>query len=558
MLRGLEIRNIVLIEALDLAFEPGLNVLTGETGAGKSILLDALGFALGRRGRAEMVRAGAGQGSVTAVFEVEEGHAALAVLDELRLAGGPGELILRRAQAEGGSARGFVNDQRASAEAMARIGASLVEVHGQRDDRGLLDPRAHGALLDAYGGLEGERDALGQLWSAAQAAAAGLSEARETLAKAAAEADYLRHAVDELERLAPEAGEDAALDTERRRMQAGERIRAEVARAAELVSPEAEAAAADALDRLARVAERAEGLLDEPVAALDRAMVELGEASRALRTALEALDVDPGRLEAVEERLFAIRAAARKHQVLPDELAEHAADLTRRLTAIDQGAEHIAALEGEARAARAAYDAAAALLAEVRRAAAARLDAAITEELAPLRMENARFLTEIAPAAPGATGADAVRFTASTNPGSPPGPIDRIASGGELSRFLLAMKVCLAARSDGLTMIFDEIDRGVGGATAAAVGRRLARLAAGAQVLVVTHSPQVAAEGTSHWRIAKASTRTAAGEATRTEVRALGAEDRLDEIARMLAGEVVTAEARSAARALLAGAAHAA
>ncbi|MEO1599714.1 MAG: DNA repair protein RecN [Pseudomonadota bacterium] len=548
MLRALDIRDIVLIERLDLGFQPGLNVLTGETGAGKSILLDALGFALGRKGRHDMVRAGAAQGSVTAVFEVPADHAVHVLLDDLGLSPAEdGELILRRVQAEGGPARGFVNDGRASADAMARIGAALVEVHGQRDDRGLLDPKAHRGLLDAYGGYAALLTETAETWRAAGAAEARLSEAREVLEKAAEDADYLRHSVAELEKLAPEAGEDAALDTERRRIKGAARLIEEIGRAAELISPQADGAVAEALDRLARIAEEEAALLSVPVAALDRAMVELGEAQRGVAEALEALDFDPGRLDAVEERLFAIRALARKHQVAPDALADLATDMTQRLDEIDGGAEHIAALEIAAGEARRAYDAAASRVSQARRTAAETLDQAIGEELAPLRMEKAVFRTEISAGTPGPEGTDAVRFTAATNPGTPPGPIDRIASGGELSRFLLAMKVCLAGRAEGLTMIFDEIDRGVGGATAAAVGRRLGKLAEDAQVLVVTHSPQVAAEGAHHWHIAK----TSEQEATRTEVRALAEPERLDEIARMLAGEHVTEEARSAARALM-------
>ncbi len=548
MLRGLAIRNIVLIERLDLAFQPGLNVLTGETGAGKSILLDALGFALGRKGRRELLGAGADQASVTAVFDLEAGHPVFALLEELGLEAEPGELILRRAQSRGGPARGFVNDQRTSAEALSRIGGLLVEVHGQHDDRGLLNPRAHRGMLDAYAGLGGRVAEVGRLWAASEAAERALAAARAELEKAAEDAEYLRHAVEELARLAPEAGEDAALDTERRAIQAAGRIREEVAKAADLLSGQgAEGAMADALSRLLPLAEEHGDLLRGPADALDRAMVELGEASRGLTDALDAMTFDPGRLEAVEERLFAIRALARKHGVLPDALADLATEMTARLDALDQGADHIAALDAEAGAARAAYDGAAAALSEARRAAAARLDAEIAAELAPLRMEAARFVTEIAPGPPGPEGSDRVQFTATTNPGAPPGPVDRVASGGELSRFLLAMKVCLAARAPGLSLVFDEIDRGVGGATADAVGRRLARLAETAQVLVVTHSPQVAALGTHHWHIAK----TSEGERTRTHVAALGAGDRLDEIARMLAGEEITAEARQAARALL-------
>ena len=548
MLTRLEIRDIVLIEALDLDFAPGLTVLTGETGAGKSILLDALGFALGRRGRRSLLRAGAEKGSVTAVFEVAPDHPVNAVLEELELAGEPGEVILRRVQGAGGPARGFVNDRRASAEVLSRIGAQLVEVHGQHDERGLLDPRAHRPLLDAFAGVEAQVAECRRLWTAAERADRALSEARARLEAAAADADYLRHSVAELEALAPEAGEDAALDAERRRIQAAGRIREEVARAADLLDQGAEGAMADALSRLTHAAPAAEELLQPPIDALDRAMVELGEASRGVADALAALDFDPGRLEAVEERLFAIRALARKHDVLPDDLADLATRMTARLDEIDAGEGRIDALEAEAEAARAAHAAAAEALSDSRTAAAARLDAAVTAELAPLRMEAARFVTRIAPAAPGPEGADAVSFTAAINPGTPEGPIDRIASGGELSRFLLALKVCLALRGPGQTLIFDEIDRGVGGATAAAVGRRLARLAEGAQVLAVTHSPQVAAGGAQHLRIAKTST----GEITRTDVAPLAPAAREDEIARMLAGDAVTEEARSAARALIA------
>jgi len=548
VLIGLEIRNIVLIEALDLEFQPGLNVLTGETGAGKSILLDALGFALGRKGKRDLVRAGAEQGSVTAVFALPEEHGVFAALDEMGLTGAPGEVVLKRVQNAGGSARGFVNDQRAGSEALAQIGAMLVEVHGQRDDLGLLDRRGHRGLLDAYAGAEGALAETRATWRARDAAERALAEAREALAEAERDVEYLRHSLDELEALGAEAGEDEALDSERRLIQASARIGEEVTRAAALIGGQgAEGQMADALSRLSGAAEKAEGRLDPAIAALDRAMVELGEAQAGVETALEALSFDPGRLEAVEERLFAIRALARKHQVMVDSLPDLGEEMARRLDRIDQGAEHIAALEAEARAAEDAYELAAAALTTLRREAAGRLDAAVTGELAPLKMEAAKFITEIAPGTPGPEGHDEVSFTAAINPGMPAGPIDRIASGGELSRFLLALKVCLASRAAGLTMIFDEIDRGVGGATATAVGRRLARLSEGAQVLVVTHSPQVAAQGEHHWRIAK----TASGALTRTDVSPLGPGQRLDEIARMLAGDEITTEARSAARALI-------
>ncbi|HET7409637.1 MAG TPA: DNA repair protein RecN, partial [Paracoccaceae bacterium] len=547
MLQSLAVRDIVLIEALDLDFRPGLTVLTGETGAGKSILLDALGFALGRRAGRELVRAGAAEGSVTAVFRVGPTHPARAVLADLGLAQGD-ELILRRTAAADGPSRAFVDDQRASAEALTRIGATLVEVHGQHEDRSLLDPRAHRPLLDAFGGLDAPLAQTRARWSARQAAARALADAAEALAKAEADADWLRHSVDELERLAPEPGEDAALDAERRLIRQAAGLTEELGRAAQALSDGASTALSDALQRLTRLADRAEDRLEPAISAIDRTMSELSEAERALDAVLDELRFDPGRLDLVEERLFAIRGMARKHGVAPDELPGLAADLSARLAALDASGTRMAELEREAKAASAAYTQAAAALTAARSEAAVALDEAVTAELAPLRMEAARFMTQLAPAAPGPDGADAVRFTAAINPGMAPGPIDRIASGGELSRFLLALKVRLAARVEGLTLIFDEIDRGVGGATADAVGRRLVRLASAGQVLVVTHSPQVAALGDHHLRIAKSSR----GETTRTGVTPLDAAQRNDEIARMLAGDRITDEARQAARALMA------
>ena len=547
MLTALGIRDIVLIESLDLDFCSGLNVLTGETGAGKSILLDALGFALGRSGRRSLVRPGAKQGSVQAVFDVPTNHPARAALEDLGLPTDSPELILRRVAAADGPSRAFIDDQRVSADVMARIGELLVEVHGQHDDRGLLNPRAHRPLLDAFGELEWQVAKLRRHWTAWQEADVALTTAREEIETAAADADFLRHAVEELARLAPEPGEDALLDAERRLIQQAARLTEEILRAAAALSQQADPALGQALSWLTHVAERAEGRLEEPIAAIDRTMAELAEAQGGLTRVLDELSFDPGRLEVVEERLFAIRGLARKHQVQPEDLPGLTEELAGRLATIDAGADRIDALEAEMADRRATYDQAAEALTKARAEAARRLDAAVTEELAPLKMEAARFMTDLSPAPPGPDGADQVRFTAAINPGAPAGPIDRIASGGELSRFLLALKVRLAARAEGLTMIFDEIDRGVGGATADAVGRRLARLAASGQVLVVTHSPQVAALGAHHWRIAKST----AGEVTRTDVRLLDPEQRRDEIARMLAGETITAEARSAAAALI-------
>ncbi len=539
-----------MIEALDLDFHNGLIVLTGETGAGKSILLDALGFALGRKSRRDLLRAGSDQGSVTAVFDYDAGHPVHELLVDLGFASGP-EVILRRVIAASGRSSAYVNDQRVSSEALARIGDLLVEVHGQHDDSGLLNARAHRPLLDKAGGL-GDRVAdLGALWTAREDARLALERARETLSIATADADFLRHAVEELGRLSPEPGEDARLDAERRLIQAAARIGEEMAKAAEEISGQgAESALANAMSRLVHIAEKAEGILDPVITALDRTIAELSEAQSGLADALETLRFDPGRLDEVEERLFAIRGLARKHNVPPDDLGDLSTELAGRLDDIDSGGERIAVLEEQLERAESEYAKAADEVTKARVSAAGRIDGQVTAELAPLKMENAVFKTLIEPAEAGPAGCDRVSFTASINPGAPAGPIDKIASGGELSRFLLALKVCLVAEAPERVMIFDEIDRGVGGATAAAVGRRLARLAEGGQVLVVTHSPQVAAEGAHHWQIAKTST----GEITRTDVAPLDHEERILEIARMLAGDEITPEARSAAESLMSAA----
>ncbi|RME18347.1 MAG: DNA repair protein RecN [Alphaproteobacteria bacterium] len=550
MLRSLEIRDILIIDRLDLEFRPGLNVLTGETGAGKSILLDSLGFVLGWRGRAELVREGAELGEVTAVFDLPPDHPARAVLDEAGIPAGD-ELILRRVNRRGGAKSAWANDRRISGEVLRALSEGLVELHGQQDDRGLLDLRRHRAFLDSFAGLDAQRAEVRAAWTALQEAEAALAEAEAALAAARAEEDFLRHAHDELSRLAPEPGEEAALDTRRRQMQAGQRIGEDVSRAAMALGPGegAEGRMGDALRWLEGVADRADGALDGPIEALGRALAELGEATQGIETALEALAFDPIELERVEERLFAIRALARKHGVAPDDLGDFAAGIAAKLAALDAGAGDISARRAARDAAAAAYDAAAAALTEARRAAAGALDSAMAGELAPLKMERAVFTTEVAPADPGPSGRDAVAFRVATNPGAPAGPLHKIASGGELSRFLLALKVCLTRDASGLTMIFDEIDRGVGGATADAVGRRLKRLAdEGGQVLVVTHSPQVAARAAFHWRVAK----TVEDGQTLTRVQPLDAEGRIDELARMLSGEVITDEARAAARALLA------
>ena len=547
MLRALEIRDVLIIDRLSLELGPGLNVLTGETGAGKSILLDALGFVLGWRGRAELVRQGAAQGEVTAVFDLPAVHAARDVLADAGI-DAEDELILRRVNSADGRKTAWINDRRVSGEVLRDLSDHLVELHGQHDDRGLLNPRGHRALLDAFAGLD--LSALRSAWAVQRTARLALAEAEAMLARAAAEEDFLRHAVGELDKLNPEPGEEATLDARRRLMQGAGRIREDVAKALSALSDDgAEGRMRDAVRWLEGVSDKAEGRLDAPLETLARALIELGEAQGGVERALEALDFDPGELERLEERLFAIRALARKHGVLPDDLGGFAEALRGRLAAIDGGAAGLARMSRAVAEAEAAYQAKALRVTGARRAAAARLDAAMAAELAPLKMERAIFATEITVGEPGPDGVDAVTFTVATNPGAPSGPLNRIASGGELSRFLLALKVCLTGESPGLTLIFDEIDRGVGGATADAVGRRLKALSSGAQVLVVTHSPQVAAFGAQHWRVEK----RVSGDQTLSTVTGLGQAERVEEIARMLAGDTVTEAARAAARSLLQG-----
>lgn len=545
MLRALDIRDMLIIDRLSLAFQPGLNVLTGETGAGKSILLDSLGFVLGWRGRAELVRTGATQGEVVAEFDLPAGHAAYEVLAEAGIEV-EDELILRRVNYADGRKTAWVNDRRVSGEVLRALSETLVELHGQHDDRGLLNPRGHRALLDAFAGLD-----LGptrEAWSALGQARRALAEAEAAFQAVKAEEDFLRHAVSELDKLTPEPGEEAALDARRRAMQASEKIRADVSRAhAEISEQGAEAVLLDALRRLEGAADRAGGALEAPIAALGRALAELSDAQAGVESCLNALDFDPSELEALEERLFAIRALARKHSVLPDDLGTLAHELRARLEALDGGERNLAQLRRAVVLAEAGYSEAATALSVARRAAARRLDSAMAAELAPLRMERADFTTEFETSEPGPGGVDAVTFTVATNPGAPAGPLNRIASGGELSRFLLALKVCLTGDTPGVTMIFDEIDRGVGGATADAVGRRLKALAGQAQVLVVTHSPQVAALGAHHWRVEK---RVQDGMTTTTVI-PLEPGDRVEEIGRMLSGDTVSDAARAAARSLL-------
>lgn len=541
---------MLIIDRLELEFQPGLNVLTGETGAGKSILLDSLGFVLGWRGRADLVRAGADQGEVVAEFDLPSEHPARAVLEEAGIPAAD-ELVLRRINRSDGRKTAWVNDRRASGEVLRALSDSLVELHGQQDDKGLLNPRVHRLLLDEFAGLGGSVDGVRTAWRSVAQAAKSLDEARVRIEAAKAEEEFLRHAVDELDSLDPQPGEDAELDARRRLMQGAERIGEDISRAHQALGTGegAEARLGDALRWLEGAAEQAGDTLDAPIAALGRALDELGEAVSGVEAAMDSLSFNPHELEQVEERLFAIRAMARKHQTTPDELGVFAEDLRGRLAALDAGADEIAGLETALADARAQYDKAAQALSKARQDAAIRLDQAMGAELAPLKMERAVFTTDITAVEPGPDGVDAVTFTVATNPGAPSGPLNKIASGGELSRFLLALKVCLTRDATGLTMIFDEIDRGVGGATADAVGRRLADLASAGQVLVVTHSPQVAALGGHHWRVSKSVT----DGVTLSTVSPLSSDQRVDEIARMISGDTITDAAKAAAKELLAG-----
>lgn len=554
MLATLSIRDFVLIEKLDLDFAGtgGLGALTGETGAGKSILIDALGLALGARAESGTVRRGANQASVGASFDLPRDHPARSVLAEQGI-GGEDVLTLRRTVGADGRGRAFVNDQPASVALLRRLGDTLVEIQGQMEQHGLLDAATHRASLDAFAGLEKQAVAVGSAWTAWRAARKAHADARVAADAARRDEDFLRHAVKELEALAPKADDEERLAAERQLMRAGSALGEAVAQA--LGELEQGRGAATALRTAHRLIERnvdkAAGRLDVSLAALERALSEAVEAQAQLEAARDSLEFDPAKLEKVEERLFALRAAARKHNVAVPELAALAEKFAAQLAALDDGEAGLKKLAAAEETARAAYIAAAEMQAAARRKGAARLDKAVAAELGPLKLERARFVTEVT-ALPesewSAAGTDRVQFTVATNPGTPPAPIARIASGGELSRFLLALKVCLAQVGDASTIVFDEVDSGIGGATAAAVGERLKRLAKDVQVLVVTHSPQVAAVADRHWLIRKTTTRSAAS----TDVLSLDAKGRREEIARMLSGAEVTAEARAAADRLLA------
>jgi DNA repair protein RecN (Recombination protein N) len=550
MLSRLSIRDIVLIERLDIDFAAGLSVLTGETGAGKSILLDAFALALGGRGDASLVRQGAEQGQVTAAFDLDREHPALALIADNGIGAEDG-LILRRVQLADGRTRAFINDQPVSVQVLRALGAALVEIHGQHDDRALVDVSSHRQLLDAYAGLQEDAAAMSRAWAARRRTEDAVTAHRARVEQARREADWLRHAVAELTKLRAEPGEETALAVRRTAMMQIDKVAEDLRDAQEAVAGERSpvASLSAALRRLERRRTQAPELIDPAIKALDASLTALDEAGGHLDAALRAADHDPHELERIEERLFALRAAGRKYNVAVDNLAalseKHAADLA----VIEAGAEELKTLEAAARDAEAAYTKAASALSEARKKAAAKLDKAVMGELKPLKLERARFFTNIETGDGGPDGVDRVEFFVQTNPGTKPGPLMKVASGGELARFLLALKVVLADRGSAPTLVFDEIDTGVGGAVADAIGQRLARLASKVQVMAVTHAPQVAARAERHYVISKdavpKSRRVATG------VTEVAADRRREEIARMLAGAEITDEARRAAERLI-------
>ncbi len=552
MLSRLSIRDIVLIDRLDIDFAAGLAVLTGETGAGKSILLDAFALALGARGDQTLVRQGAEQGQVAAAFEVATDHPAHALLEANEIAV-EDELILRRVQFADGRTRAFVNDQPVSVQVMKQLGEALVEIHGQHDERALTDAATHRRLLDAFGTLEAYAARVAALWEARCAAEAEAAAHRTEVARARRESDWLRHAVDELDQLSPQSAEETTLAGRRSAMMQAEKVAEDLRDAHDVIAGANSnvPALAGVIRRLERRNTQAPALIEPTVKSLDAALTALEETRGHLEAALRAADFDPAELERIEERLFALRAAARKYNVPVDELAALAARYRSDIALIDAGEEKLKSLEEAARAAEADYRKAADALSKSRAKAAAALDKAVNGELKPLKLERAKFSTQIEtdPTAAGPNGIDRVEFWVQTNPGTRPGPLMKVASGGELARFLLALKVVLADRGSAPTLVFDEIDTGVGGAVSDAIGVRLAKLARGVQVLAVTHAPQVAARADRHFLISKDALEKGRRVATRVE--ALAAERRREEIARMLAGAEITKEARAAAERLI-------
>jgi DNA repair protein RecN (Recombination protein N) len=556
MLAQLSIRNIVLIESLDISFTSGLTVLTGETGAGKSILLDSLNLALGGRGDAGLVRTGQPQGQVTAVFDVIHDHTARLVARAHDL-NDDGDIILRRVQFADGRTRAFINDQPVSVQTLRAIGHALVEIHGQHDDRALVDPSVHRQLLDAYGGLSAEADHLAGLWRTWRQAIKARDIHQAHIDKVRAEADYLRHAEEELSKLSPQEGEETQLAEQRQRMIQSENVSSDLREAYETLSggQAIVPALSSVMRRLDRRIAQAPQLIEPAVKAIDSALISLDEAATLLDQALREAEFDPREQERVEERLFSLRAAARKYDTSVEQLPETAQDFARQLAELDAGEEQLATLSAAVDTSKQAYETAAQELSRKRHATATELDSAVMAELPDLKLEHARFLTGLTsdPEQPTTDGIDHIEFWVQTNPGTRPGPMLKVASGGELARFLLALKVVLAGRISISTLIFDEIDTGVGGAVADAIGARLTRMGQQAQVLAITHAPQVAARANQHMLIAKGAVEDENRMATR--ITPLESAPRREEIARMLAGAAVTDEARAAAKRLLQGAA---
>ena len=549
MLKGLDIRDILIIDHLELSLRAGLNVLTGETGAGKSILLDSLGFVLGWRGPSDLVHQGAEQGEVSAWFDLPDDHPVLDLLEQHGLPVSQ-ELILRRINGREGRKTAWINDRRVSGELLRKLSEHLVELHGQHDDRGLLNAKGHRNLLDEYGQYGALKAAVAKAWGEKERARKAVELESEAVTELRREEEFLRHAVAELSALDPKPGEADALDAKRRLMQASTRVRADVSKAHHALGREgAEALLDDAQRWLQEAAAQLNDELDAPLDSLSRVMNDLQDTLNEVEACLDAIGFNPHELETLEERLFAMRGLARKHDVHADALADLAGDLEARLLRLDAGADNLNALRAAQAEAENVYAARAAELQLARSAAAEKLDQAMALELAPLKMERAVFETRLTAAAAGPEGIDQIDFCVATNPGAPAGPLGKIASGGELSRFLLALKVCLNAGNSHATLIFDEIDRGVGGATADAVGRRLAELAQSGQVLVVTHSAQVAALGDAQFQVSKHQTDSH----TVSRIKQLDREERVDEIARMISGTQVTDAARVAAQTLIAG-----
>jgi DNA repair protein RecN (Recombination protein N) len=560
VLAALSIRDIVLIDKLDLEFGEGLSALTGETGAGKSILLDALSLALGGRGDASLVRKGAAQGQVTASFDLAPNHPVFALLSENGIAIEDSVLILRRLQGGDGRSRAFINDLGVSVQLLRQVGRVLVEIHGQHDERALIDPSGHRDLVDAFGGLEQDAAQLVSRYEAwADADSARLRHESE-VAAARANADYLAHALEELQTLSPEPGEEEALSSRRQLMMSAEKIASELNEALDALQGEGTTGArlASALRRIERQATAAGAGSASPFVAvadaLERVLSETESAREKIEETLSAMAFEPGDLERTEERLFALRALARKHRVQVDALPALQEKLAADLSAIATSESRAAELAEATKQAREDYEQAALLLSKARAKAAKKLDNEVEGELAPLKLEKARFLTAVDTVdlqEGGPAGIDRIAFFVAANPGTEPGPMMKVASGGELARFILALKVVLASRGSAPTLIFDEVESGVGGATAAAVGERLAGLGESVQVLAVTHAPQVAALAQGHLRIAKEAVATAKGEYMTTRVAVLSDEERREEVARMLAGQTITDEARAAADRLL-------